>query len=64
MEVNPECTFVAIGDGCNWGVRPLEASKRATEGFISHTVLNYAKSENTHNIGDLLLESFASAHNV
>lgn len=36
---------------------------RATEGFISHTILNYSKSESTHDIGELLLESFASAHN-
>lgn len=54
---------MTIGDGCNWGARPLEASIKATEGFISHTILNYTRSEDTHDIGKLLLESFASAHN-
>lgn len=55
--------FIAIGDGCGWGKKGMEASKHATEGFVTHLIESTAHSRDAKAIGVSLLESVAAAHN-
>lgn len=54
---------VSIGDGCNWGERPMEAAQKATEGFMAHVGIHSPSARTTKDMGRILLEGIAAAHN-
>lgn len=56
--------FVAIGDGCGWGKKGMEASQRATESFVAHLIESTFQTRDAKAIGVALLESVAAAHNA
>lgn len=55
---------MAIGDGCGWGEKAMEAADRATEGFITHLIEASARVRDTKALGCTLLEAVAAGHNA
>jgi len=54
--------FVTIADGCNWGVKPLEAAQIACATFHSSAKKKAHKFTTVRATGRLLLKCFAEAH--
>jgi len=54
--------FISVADGCNWGPKPLEASRLATTTFQEAARKNYSKFSTVRETGRLLLRSFLDAH--
>eukprot|EP01129_Flabellula_baltica_P014922 TRINITY_DN7309_c0_g1_i1.p1 TRINITY_DN7309_c0_g1~~TRINITY_DN7309_c0_g1_i1.p1 ORF type:complete len:1128 (+),score=201.40 TRINITY_DN7309_c0_g1_i1:430-3384(+) len=56
--------IMSIADGCNWGNRSKEASKRAVEAFINHTCNAEIQStiNETDACNNILLQAIQKAH--
>lgn len=54
--------IMCITDGCNWGVRPMEASNRAKNAFVEYLRLHQHKIEDLNDAGHQLLNAIACAH--
>eukprot|EP01105_Mastigella_eilhardi_P018901 TRINITY_DN4412_c0_g1_i3.p1 TRINITY_DN4412_c0_g1~~TRINITY_DN4412_c0_g1_i3.p1 ORF type:complete len:473 (-),score=85.16 TRINITY_DN4412_c0_g1_i3:326-1561(-) len=56
-------TIICISDGCNWGKKPLEASRRASSKFVSSLIAAQSKITRISDAGALLLQALVEAHN-
>lgn len=54
--------FLAIADGCGWGVSSFTASRNAVKGCIEHLSNNLHKANTTQEIIETMLNSFKHAH--
>eukprot|EP01102_Stenamoeba_stenopodia_P017186 TRINITY_DN6125_c0_g1_i2.p1 TRINITY_DN6125_c0_g1~~TRINITY_DN6125_c0_g1_i2.p1 ORF type:complete len:684 (-),score=130.82 TRINITY_DN6125_c0_g1_i2:140-2191(-) len=55
-------SIIALADGCNWGVRPLEAADKSITGFLSYMSANHLKIKTTREAGMHLYNALLKAH--
>ena len=54
--------FLALADGCGWGVNSFLAARTAVKGCIEHLSANLHKASTTQEITETMLMSFKHAH--
>ncbi|GAM17930.1 hypothetical protein SAMD00019534_011050 [Acytostelium subglobosum LB1] len=54
--------IACLADGCNWGLRPQEAAKKASEAFIEYCISKSESIQDVKQVGKILFDAFESAH--